>query len=104
MASRGQMVNKTIIPSRTKVVLSCWLTLLSHAPERIIESLTDKMGLANSVNQLSVKGSVVVQWVNPTNKPLELPARTTIRTFISIDQHNMIDGERIQTGAERHTH
>ena len=85
MASRVQTVKKITIPPRTEVNLSCRLTSHNHVPEGIIESLSDKVVLASSVNRPGVKGAVLVQCLNPTSQPLELPAGTTIGTFTSMD-------------------
>ena len=103
MASRVQTVKKITIPPRTEVALSCRLTSHNHAPEGIIESLNDKVVLANSVNRPGVKGAVIVRCLNPTSQPLELPAGTTIGTFTSIDQQDISENESSQAGAARCT-
>ena len=57
----------------------------NYAPEGHIESPSDKVVLANSVNRPRKKGAVLVRCMNLTSKPLELPAGTMIGTFTSID-------------------
>ena len=89
MASRVQMIRKTTIHSRTEVALSCRLTSHNHAPEGLIESLSDKVVLANSINRAGAKGDVIAQFINPSNQPLELAAGLTIRTFTNIDQQDI---------------
>ena len=103
MASRVQTVKKVTIPPRTEVALSCRLTSHNHVPEGIIESLSDKVVLASSVNRPGVKGAVIVRCLNPTSQPLELPAGTTIGTFTSIDQQDISDNENNSEGAARCT-
>ena len=100
MASRVQTVRKVTIPSQTKVALSCRLTSHNYAPDRLIESSSDKVVLANRPGE---KGSVLVRCMNPTSQPLELPAGTTIGTFTSIDQTDVSGGESKQGGAVRRT-
>ena len=64
MASHVQTTKKTIISLSTKVALFCRLTLHSHAPEGLIESLSDKVMFANSINRPGVKGYVIVRCIN----------------------------------------
>ena len=89
MASRVQMIRKTTIHSRTEVALSCRLTSHNHAPEGLIESLSDKVVLANSINRAAAKGDVIARCINPSNQPLELAAGLTIGTFTNIDQQDI---------------
>ena len=72
MASCVQTIRKTIIPPRTEVVLPCRLTSHNHALEGLIESLSDKVVLANSINRPGAKGDVIVRCINPSNQPLRL--------------------------------
>ena len=103
MVSRVQTVRKVTIPPQTEVALSCRLTSHNYAPEGLIESSSDKVVLASSINRPGEKGSVLVRCMNPTNQPLELPAGTTIGTFTSIDQTDVSEGESKQGGAVRRT-
>ena len=79
------------------------MTSHNHVPEGIIESLSDKVVLANSVNHPGVKGAVIVRCPNPTSQPLELPAGITIGTFTNIDQQDISDNESNSEGAARRT-
>ena len=67
MVSRVQTIKRTAIPPRTEVALSCYLTLPNHAPEGLIESLSDQVVLANRSNRSGAKGDVIVRCLNPTN-------------------------------------
>ena len=103
MASRVQTIRRTTIPPRTEVALSCRLTSHNHVPEGLIESLSDQVVLANSINRPSARGDVIVRCINPTNQPLELAAGLTIGTFTSIDPQDITDNEGKQMGSERRT-
>ena len=60
MASRVQTIRKTNILPRTEVALSCRLMSHNHAPEGLIESLSDQVVLANSINRPGARGDVIV--------------------------------------------
>ena len=51
MVSRVQTVRKVTIPPQTEVALSCRLTSHNYVPEGLIESSSDKVVLANSINR-----------------------------------------------------
>ena len=76
------------MPPQTEVALSCRLTSHNHVPEELIESLSDQVVLANSINQSGLKGDMIVRCINPTKQLLELAARLTIGTFTSISQQD----------------
>ena len=97
------MASRVHNPPRAEVALFCRLTSYNHASEGIIKSASDKVVLSNSVNRPGVKGAVIVQCLNPTSQPLELPAETPIGTFISIDQQNISENKSGQEGATRCT-
>ena len=101
MASRVQTIRRTTIPKQTEVALSCRLTSHNHAPEGLIENLSNQVVLANSINRPGAKGDVIVQCLNPTNQPLELAAGLTIRMFTSIDQQDITEDGRRQLGSEK---
>ena len=101
MASRVQMIKKVTIPPKTEIALSCRLTLHNCAPERLIESSSDKVVLANSINRPGEKGAVLVRRMNPTSQALKLPAGTTIGMLTSIDQTDVSEGESQHDEAAR---
>ena len=68
-----------------------------------MESLSDQVVLANSINRPSARGDVIVRCINPTNQPLELAAGLTTGTFTSIDSQDITDNEEKQMGSERRT-
>ena len=55
--------------------------------------MSDQVVLANSINQPSARGDVIVQCINYTNQHLGLAAGLTIGTFTSIDPQDIIDNE-----------
>ena len=86
-----------------EVALSCHLTSHNHAPEGFIESLSDQVVLANSINQPGAKGDVTVRCLNPTNQPLKLTAGLIIGTFTSIDQQDITEDGGRKLVSERRT-
>ena len=103
MVSRVQMVRKTTIPPWTEVALSSRLTSHNHAPEGMVEGLSDKVVLGNSIIRPGTKGNVIVRCINPTNQPFESAASLTTWTFTNIDQQKVTEGEEKQPGSERRT-
>ena len=103
MASSVQTIKKTTIPPQIEVALFCHLTSHNHAPEGLIESLSDKVVLANSINQPGAKGDMIERCINSTNQPLELAAGLTIGTFTSIDQQYITEDGGRRGRSERST-
>ena len=60
MASLVQTIKQTTFTPQTEVVLSCHLTTHNHAPEKLIESLSGQMVLANSISPPGAKRNVIV--------------------------------------------
>ena len=91
IASHVQIIRRTAMPLQIKVALSCRLTSHNHAPERLIESLSHQVVLANSIKWPGAKGDVIVRCINPTNQLLKLTAGFTIGTFMSFDQQDITE-------------
>ena len=67
MASQVQTIRKVTLSPKTEVALSCRLTSHNYAPKRFIESSSDKVVLANSINRPGEKGAILVRCMNPTS-------------------------------------
>jgi len=66
----------------------------------VVEGVLGAVQLANSLNRLDERGEFLVQCMNPFTEPVELPARSLVGKFHSVQEEDV--GPALETADEAH--
>jgi len=84
-----QVVRNCTVPRRSRATIHCRVNSNRIARLGVIEGVHERIQLASSLNQLTERGEILVQCVNPVTEPIKLPAGSLLGRLHSIQEEDV---------------
>jgi len=81
-----QVVRKCTIPGRPRATIHCRVNNSQISRLGVVEGAHHRIQLASSLNQLTARGEILVQCVNPFTESVKLPAGSMVGCFHSVQE------------------
>jgi len=81
-----QVVRSCTILGRSHATIHCRVNSKQISRLGVVEGAHDRIQLASSLNQLTARGEILVQCVNPFMKLVKLPAGSMVGRFHSVQE------------------
>jgi len=89
LAGSAQAVRKCTIPGRSRAAIHCRVNDNQLFGLGVVESVHTRIQLFSSLNQLTDRGEILVQCVNPFSEAVTIPSGSTLGRFHSIQEKDI---------------